>query len=87
MRNDVQLINLVALHKDIDLPYLWAYIDSSDATSMIVKAPMHCFYGDRARVNNPVGMHVDPLMATNAPVLLSSMDRVGVVGFEYVPHP
>ncbi len=86
MRSDVELINLVALHKDTELPFLWAYVDSSDPTSTIVKAPMHCFYGDRGCISNP-RMRVDPNMLANAPILLSSMDRIGVVGFECVTRP
>ena len=86
MKSEVQLINLVALHKDTELPSLWAYIDSSDPTSTIVKVPMHCFYGDRGHVSNP-RMSIDPMMGANAPTLLSSMDRTGVVGFECVTRP
>ena len=36
-RADVAEMNRQALDKDTDLPFFWAYVDSADCTSMIVK--------------------------------------------------
>ncbi len=81
--SDVQEINRAALGKDTELPCFWAYVDSADPTSTIVKVPMHCYYGDRGSLSNPRISSCGKEMRQNAPGVLASMDRVGVVGFEY----
>jgi hypothetical protein len=84
--SDVSEINRSALDKSTELPFFWAYVDSADPTSAIVKVPMHCYYGDRGALARPRMAESDAEhsnMRGNAPLLLASMDRVGAVGFEY----
>jgi hypothetical protein len=85
----VQEINRIAVSKDTELPFFWAFVDAADPTSVIVKVPMHCFYGDRGSLSSSrieSGGHF-----SNARHVLDSMDRVGAMGFEYHirfrPHP
>lgn len=83
---DIQEINRSALDKDTELPFFWAYVDSADPTSCIVKVPMHCYYGDRGALAHArmAGSGADCHgMRQNAPGLLASMDKTGAVGFEY----
>jgi len=83
---DIQEINRSALDKDTELPFFWAYVDSADPTSCIVKVPMHCYYGDRGALAHArmAGSGADCHgMRQNAPGLLASMDKAGAVGFEY----
>jgi hypothetical protein len=88
IKSDVQEINRSALNKkDTELPFFWAYVDSADTTSTIVKVPMHCYYGDRGGLSQPRMSQVDGPMRANAPGVLKSMDRTGVVGFECVTCP
>ena len=72
----------MALHPTTELPFFWAFVDTSDPTNVFVKAPMHCFYGDRGSLERP-RMSDHPHMRENAPSLLQKMDKLGVVGFEY----
>ncbi len=72
----------MALLRTTELPFFWAFVDTSDPTSVLVKAQMHCFYGDRGSLARP-RMSYHSHMAENAPALLQQMDRLGVVGFEY----
>jgi hypothetical protein len=81
-RSDVNEINLMALDEKNELPVFWAYIDTADPTSFIVKVPMHCYYGDRGSLTKP-RMSYHPHMARNAPSMLRKMDSMGVTGFEY----
>ena len=72
----------MALHPTTELPFFWAFVDTSDPTNVFVKAPMHCFYGDRGSLQRPrMSYHLH--MTENAPSLLQQMDKLGVVGFEY----
>jgi hypothetical protein len=87
IKSDVQEINRSALQKDTELPFFWAYVDSADTTSAIVKVPMHCYYGDRGALSKPRLSVAGGSMRTNAPGVLNSMDRTGVVGFECVACP
>jgi hypothetical protein len=72
----------MALHRVTELPYFWAFVDTSDPTNVFVKAAMHCFYGDRQGLERP-RMSYHRHMRENAPSLLQQMDKLGVVGFEY----